>query len=107
MAGPGQTSSFSFSADDLFNPCSGHTDSYSATDHEVARENTSADGRSHLDLQGNVELKVDDPTFGEGNGHESTYSVLSAPPTQSTTETYTVSVPTQFPGPDNNEKAIV
>lgn len=103
LAGPGQTSHFSFSGDDLLNVCSGQMDFVSATDEEVAHENTSADGTVHLVLQGNVELKVDDPTFGEGTGHENTHSVLSTPSTGSTTETDTVSVRLQFPGPDNNE----
>lgn len=106
LADPGQVSKFSFSAD-LVNACSGQTDSISATDHEVAGENTSADGTVHLDLQGNVELKVDDPTFGEGTGHENLHVVFSTPSTGSTTETDNISVRLQFPGPDNNEDLTI
>lgn len=107
LADPGQISHFSFSGDDLLNVCSGQIVFVSAMDEEVAHENTSADGTVHLDLNGNVELKIDDPTFGEGTGHENTHSVLSTPSTGSTTETDTVSVRLQFPGPDNNEDLTI
>jgi hypothetical protein len=107
LADPGQVSSFSVSGDNLFNLCSGQTDSYSLTDHEVAHESTSADGTVHLDLQSHDEFKVDDPTYGEGTGHGYLHVVMSTPSTQSTTETDNLTQRLQFPGPDNNEKLIV